>query len=196
MVHGKNHRKGFEVEGGVETVIAGIDVGLKRCHIAVIKKDKVIYLGELRLDFPIKFAGIDAPLTLPQEGFFRECERELHKIGIRIIPPIFLKRIHEIGAKIADELRRKDAEVFEVYPYATRWILGMRWSKRRKEGRSKILEALRSYIEFPPTDDHNEIDAIVSALTVKMFLEGKGEIICGRDGCILIPHRSLLSQSS
>ncbi len=196
MVYGENHRKGFEVEGGVETVIAGIDVGVKKCHMALIEGDRVVYLGELRLDFPIKFAGIDSPLTMPQEGFFRECERKLHKMGIRVIPPIFLKKVHEIGVKIAEELKSRDVNVLEVYPYATRWILGMRWSKRRKEGRSKILESLKNYVEFPPTDDHNEIDAIVSALTVKMFLEGKGEIICGRDGCIIIPRRSHLSRFS
>ncbi|WP_457548842.1 DUF429 domain-containing protein [Archaeoglobus sp.] len=152
-------------------------------------------MGELRLDFPIEFAGIDSPLTMPQEGFLRECVKKLHKMGIRVIPPTFLKKIHEIGARIAEELKSRD-DVFEVYPYATRWILGMKWSKKRKEGRSKILEALRSYIEFPPTEDHNEIDTIVSALTVKMFLEGKGEKICGRDGCIIIPRKSPLSQFS
>jgi len=176
-------------------VIAGIDVGKRKCHMAVIVGRDVTYLGELRFDFPLKFVGIDAPLSMPKDGYFRECERELHKLGIRVIPPIFLKDIHEISLEIARSLRERSVEIFEVYPYATRWILGMRWSKRSREGRLKILKELRNYLELPYTEDHNEIDAILSALTVKMYLEGKGEMICGKDGCIVIPRRNLQSQS-
>jgi len=168
-------------------VIAGIDVGKRVCHMAVIEEDEVTYLGELRFDIPIRFVGIDAPLTMPRSGFFRECERKLHKIGIVVIPPVFLREIHKVGVDLMVRFRSMGVEVFEVYPYATRYVLGIRYSKRRREGRMKILEGLCKYLKFPHTDDHNEIDAIISALTVKLYLDGRGEMVCGEDGCIVIP---------
>lgn len=167
-------------------MIAGIDVGVSRCHMAILKGRDVVYLGEVIFDDSIEFVGIDAPLTMPKRGYFRECERELHKMGIRVIPPPFLRKIHEIGKDLARRFNR----VFEVYPYATRFILGIRWSKRKKENRIKIAKELERFVRFPMTTDHNEIDAIISALTVKFYLEGRGEMVCGEDGCIIIPTRS------
>ncbi len=151
-------------------MIAGVDVGKESC-MAVIEGSKVIYLGKVRFDLPVKYVGIDAPLEMPERGF-RECERRLLKMGIRVIPPRFLKDIHEIGVGIAEEFGRRGVKVYEVYPYATRYVLGWRWSKRRKEGRRKIIEGLREFLECPDTDDHNEIDAMISALTVKLYLDG------------------------
>ncbi len=168
-------------------MIAGIDVGKRKSYMAVIEGEEVTYIGEPRFDIPLKFVGIDAPLTMPKSGFFRECERKLQKIGIVVIPPIFLRDIHEIGVRFMERFRSMGVEVFEVYPYATRYILGMRYSKKKREGRLKILEGLSKYLKFPYTEDHNEIDAIISALTVKFYLNGKGENICGEDGCITVP---------
>lgn len=151
-------------------MIAGIDVG-KISFMAVVDGSKVVYLGKLRFDLPVRYVGIDAPLEMPERGF-RECERRLLDMGIRVIPPRFLKRIHKIGVRIAEEFRKKGAEVYEVYPYATRYVLGWRWSKRDFEGRRKIVEGLRNFLDCPYTDNHNEIDAMISALTVKLYLEG------------------------
>jgi len=175
-------------------MIAGIDVGKRTCHLAVISDDEVVYVGELRYDIPFDYAGIDAPLSMPKQGCFRECERKLHKMGIRVVPPIFLKEISAIGMTIAEKLKVKGVEVFEVYPYATRVILGFaKFDKRKKSGRVEILKALRKFLTVPELKDHNEIDAVISALTVKLFLDGKGELLCGKDGCILIPHPSVKS---
>ncbi len=166
--------------------VAGIDVGTV-CHVAVIEGRKIVYAGKLEdCDLEFDLAGIDAPLTLPKNGHFRECERILQKMGIRVLPPKFILGMALRGMEIADELRKKGVRVYEVYPYATRVILNIapRANKRKVEGRREILKELRRFVDVPHFNDHNVIDAVISALTVRMFVEGWGEIIGGE---ILIP---------
>jgi predicted nuclease with RNAse H fold len=172
--------------------IAGIDVGVRKSHIAIVEGRKVVYVGDFDEDIDVSFklAGIDAPLSFPAEGHFRECERKLQKMGIRLIPPKFLKRVVARGLEIAEFLRAKGVEVYEVYPYATRRILNIapKANKKKDEERRMILNDLRRYLDVPDLDDHNLIDALISALTVKMMIEGRAKLIDGKDGAILIPQ--------
>ncbi len=169
-------------------MIAGIDVGVRRCHIAIIEDDKVVYTGILEdCNEDFKFAGIDAPLSFPAEGYFRECERKLHKMGIRLLPPKFIEKIALRGMEIAKELRSRNVQVYEVYPFATRVILGIAPKANKKKEIKEIIRDLRRFIDVKDVNDHNIIDAIISALTVKLYIEGHGEIVEGKDGSILIP---------
>lgn len=170
-------------------MIAGIDVG-KKNHVAVIKGRKIVYVGTLEdCDVEFEFAGIDAPLSFPKEGYFRECERKLHRMGIRLLPPKFIERIALKGIEIAERLKRRGVVVYEVYPYATRVLLNIapKVDKKKAEGRLAILSDLRRFIDVEDFEDHNIVDAIISALTVRLHIEGEGEIVEGRDGAILIP---------
>ncbi len=170
----------------------GVDVGLRKDHAAVIKGSRVIYLGDYAdIDVDFKFAGIDAPLSLPVEGAFRDCERLLLKMGIRLFPSgaPFFRKIALKGMEIARELRARGIEVYEVYPYATRVILNLapKAKKRRRDGLKRIIEALSEYVEIEEAS-HDEVDAIIAALTVKMFAEGEGVILKGSDGQIIVPR--------
>ncbi len=167
----------------------GIDVGLKRSIAAVIDK-KLVYLGDYRSIPDVKAAGIDAPLSLPKSGYLRECERKLLKMGIKLFPSgaPFFKKIALRGIEIAEELRSRSIEVFEVYPYATRVILNIapKANKRTKSGCREIEKALSRYIEVKDLN-HDELDAVIAALTVKLYYDGKAELIDCEDGAILIP---------
>lgn len=170
----------------------GVDVGVKKSHAAVISGRKVFYVGELDENFKhkIKAAGIDAPLTFPKKGF-RECERLLLKMGIRLFPPNapFFKIIGLKGVEIAEKLKKRSIEVYEIYPYASRVFLNIapKAKKTLKSGKEEILEKLREFVDVEEVNDHNEIDAIIAALTVEMHYEGKGYLIRGFDGEILVP---------
>ncbi len=170
-------------------MIAGIDVG-RNVRVAVLRGRKVVYVGDLEdcgLDF--EFAGIDAPLSFPESGWFRECERKLQRMGIRMLPPKFIEGVAFRGMEIAEDLRRRGVEVYEVYPYATRCILNIapKANKRTGKGRREILKDLKRFLEFSTLEDHDSIDAAISALTVLLYVEGYGEMVEGRDGKILIP---------
>ena len=172
-------------------MFCGIDVGIKRCSAAIIN-DELTFVGNYEdIDFSkVKAAGIDAPLSLPNQGSLRECERILLKMGIRLFPSgaLFFRKIVERGIEIAKELRSRGIKVFEVYPYATRVILNIapREKKNRKDGIKKIVSDLSRYIEVPELN-HDEVDAVIAALTVKLYFNKKAIILEGSDGSILIP---------
>ncbi len=176
-------------------MFCGIDVGLKKCAVAIID-DSLVFVGDYgEADFSkVKAAGVDAPLSFPKAGPFRECERLLLKMGIRLFPSgaPFFRKIALRGIEIAEELRKKGVEVFEVYPYATRVILDIApgEKKQKKEGLEKIREALSKFIEIPELN-HDEVDAVIAALTVKLYYEGKGVVLKGSDGSILVPKGEL-----
>ncbi len=172
-------------------MFCGIDVGIKKCAAAVIDNELIFVGSYEEVDFSnVKAAGIDAPLSFPSKGSLRECERLLLKMGIRLFPSgaPFFKKIALKGMEIAEELKKMGIEVFEVYPYATRVILGIapREKKQRREGLKKISQDLSNYISIPELS-HDEVDAVIAALTVKLYYEGKAMLLKGRDGAILVP---------
>jgi len=179
--------------------VAGIDVGLKSCKLAVIEEE-LLYIGEYDIEklVGVIAAGIDAPLSLPKTGMLRECERKLLKLGIKLFPSgaPFFKPIALKGMEIACELRRNGIRVFEVYPYATRVLMGIapEARKRTKDGLFEITREVGKVLEVP-TLTHDELDAVISALTVREYLLGRGFVLGGEDGEIILPKRKeLISQ--
>jgi len=177
-------------------LIAGIDVGLKKSHVAVLEGRKLIYVGDfenfIKEGLNVIAAGIDAPLSFPSTGNLRECEKELVGMGIRLFPSgaNFFRKITERGIEIARMLTNSGIKVFEVYPYATRFTLNIapKAKKSREEGRIQLISGLRNYvIGINENLTHDEIDAVLSALTVVLFYEGKAKLVSGKDGSILIP---------
>jgi len=176
----------------------GIDVGLKESHAAIIEKGELLSLfrfenvkdADERL-YRCYAAGIDAPLSFPAKGNLRECEKELIRMGIRLFPSgaEFFRKVAEKGMEIASFLESRNLEVFEVYPYATRFVLdiGKGVKKQKKSGREKIISDLNKYIKIEENLNHNEIDAVISALTVSLYYKGFGRILEGADGSLLIP---------
>ncbi len=180
-----------------EKLIAGIDVGLKVSTICIMKDYSILSLSKIdSFDIPheIGYAGIDAPLSLPHSGNFRECERKIQRAGIPLLPPVsgFMKTLTQKGIEMKNYLESKGIAVFEVYPYATRVILGIgkNVKKTTMAGRKVIMDSLSRFLHNPHVDipSHDELDAILSALTVELFMEGKGEEIEGKDGKIIVPR--------
>jgi predicted nuclease with RNAse H fold len=172
-------------------IFAGIDVG-KKCKMAIIDEKKLIYAGDYEIEnISNAFAaGIDAPLTLPQNGMFRECERKLLKLGIRLFPSgaPFFRKTAILGMEIAENLRKMGLKVYEVYPYASRVLLNIapKAKKRKREGLQEIILSLSRYIETPELS-HDEVDAVISALTVREFVLGRGSSVEG-EGEIILPR--------
>lgn len=171
-------------------LFCGIDVG-KRCSAAVLGEN-LVYVGELEEAMKFKFvaAGIDAPLTFSTK--LRDCDRELLKMGIKLFPPGWrgMQVITKKGMTIAEELRRSGIEVYEVYPYATRKILSIAPNAKKStaEGRRDIIRDINRFISLPEEIElnHHELDAIIAALTVKFFKEGRGRVV-GKECSIVIP---------
>lgn len=151
-------------------------------------------------NFSYKIIGIDAPLSLPEHGTMRECERRLRKHGIPCYPSgaQWVSRWVDKGIELKKWAQAElDARVIEVYPYAARKILniGIDEKKKSKEGRKVIQDALSGFIAGLDeiTGDRllfdDELDAILSAYVA--YCEGNGIAfkIDGEDGVIYVPMK-------
>ncbi len=165
--------------------VCGIDVGIRKSVMAALEGNRLVYLGDPRGKCAI--CGVDAPLTRGSEPF-RDCDREILRMSIRLYPVSmgFMKELHHSALRIVHG--GICAYVFEVYPHATRKLLGFGYSKRDASGRRRIEEALKQFVNLGSYRNLNadQLDAITSALTVMLFLEGKARCV-GRECRILLP---------
>ncbi len=150
--------------------------------------------------FQARIIAMDAPLSRPEHGTMRECEKRLRKRGIACFPSgadwvtDWVDKAIGLKAWAEEEL---GAGMIEVYPYAARWALDMGTDvkKKTKEGRHVIQEGLLKLImgvgEFTGdkllSDD--ELDAILSAYTAYLEEKGDAERVDGIDGAIFLPLR-------
>ncbi|MBI4020247.1 MAG: DUF429 domain-containing protein [Candidatus Aenigmarchaeota archaeon] len=96
---------------------------------------------------------IDAPLSFPEEGHFRDGDVQLRKLGYNPLSPTFpgMQPLVRRAMMLVNVLRKK-YHVVEVFPHATESILGVERNK---------------------TADKDRYDALLCALTGKYYLEGK-----------------------
>jgi hypothetical protein len=141
--------------------------------------------------------AIDAPLSLPKgrnslkrksKIHFRECDRELWKLGIKFFPITLgpMRKLTERGIKLKKILEKK-YKVIEVYPGATQDILKI---PRKQKGLKKLKRGLEGLgikiLKKSPNGD--ELDAITSAFTGFLYLKGKYIAIGDeKEGQIILP---------
>ncbi len=167
-----------------------------------VSDDKKIrdYLTGLSENSGSRIIGIDAPLSRPEHGTMRECERRLRKHGIPCYPSgaQWVSRWVDKGIELKNWAEAElDARVIEVYPYAARRVLniGIEEKKKSKKGRKVIQNALSGFIAGLDeiTGDglllDDELDAILSAYVA--YCEGNGiaSKIDGGDGVIYVPMK-------
>jgi hypothetical protein len=148
--------------------------------------------------------AIDAPLSLPpgrksiedKNGeHFRLCDRELLKRGIRFFPITLgpMRSLTVRGIKLKKILQKKGYTVIEIYPGAAQDI----WRIPRKQ---KGLPKLRRGLEKLGLKGLNnkmngdELDAVTGALTGKLFLQNKAEVLGNfKQGAIVVPKKLISS---
>lgn len=119
--------------------------------------------------------AIDAPLTFRQG--YREADKELIRMGIRVFPPNFISEL----VFRAMRLKVRLGNVIEVFPGAFYKILNI-----GEEDLEKFVIFLNR-----PRNKH-ETDAVVCALTAAMALEGKTRAVGAKGEKIIIPKEGEL----
>lgn len=150
--------------------------------------------------------AIDAPLSLPrgrktlerrENLHFRECDRELFKLGIKFFPITLgpMRKLTERGIKLRKVLENKGYNVIEVYPGATQDILKI---PRKSVSAKRLLKGLEKLgikiYKKEPT--HDELDAITAAYTGYLHLNGKSIAVGNpKEGVIILPSPNLKKYS-
>ncbi len=154
------------------------------CRVGHFRGDEELL--ELVLALKPSIVAIDAPLTLPAEGYMRPCDEALARLGLKPLPPMLrgMKTITLRGTRLREALEKSGYVVIEVYPGGAQDILRI---ARKKKG----LEALRRGIErlgvrLPGRGlDGDELDAATAAYTAYAYAHGRFFEVSG-PGCRIV----------
>ncbi len=192
--------------GRKQLVVVGVDLagsarrptgicvlhGMKAETYVVFGDDEVVqWISQARPDL----VPIDAPLTLPDGrktiqdrsgGHFRDCDRELKRLGIRFFPVTLgpMRMLTERGMALKAKIEAMGYRAVECYPGAAQDLWGI---PRQHKDRAGLLAGLRDLgmkgLRGGLTGD--ELDAATAALVGRWFLLGKGEMIGGDQGIVI-----------
>lgn len=168
----------------------------RTAHVMVVHTDTEI-LARIKALRGKKFIGIDAPLSLPhgrknlerKSGVhFRRCDIALRERGIRFFPITLgpMRMLTKRGIALKRKILRMErhARVFEVYPGATYDSFHI-----QRKDRKAIMHWAKKYVRLISRDySQDELDAVAAAITIKLYLKGKGMALGdGNEGQIIIP---------
>ena len=181
--------------------VVGLDLAGKETRptgVAVLTPDSLTCLTLLSDEEIVDFvassapdlAAIDAPLSRPSSGWLRDSDRELIRMGLRVLPPLLgpMRSLTERGIRLAAGLRALGVRVVEVHPGSTAKVLGV---PRTTAG---VLEALKrvgipARLSAGRIGTIHEVDAALAALTGALLLMGRAEVVGGPGG-IVLPKRA------
>jgi uncharacterized protein YprB with RNaseH-like and TPR domain/predicted nuclease with RNAse H fold len=151
--------------------------------------------------------SIDSPLSIPngrhctsdrcwcrpKYGIARHCERELWRRGVRVYPCLLpsMQKLTMRGIRLAKEFRSRGIQVIESYPGAAQDILRI---PRKKTSLQELLEGIRDLglkgDFLGARTNHDEMDAITSALVGYFFLAGSYEAVgIPEEDYLIIPKK-------
>jgi uncharacterized protein len=175
--------------------------GPRTARVSVLHSDDEI-LSTVQAATP-RLTLIDAPLSLPRGRrtiddrsgpHFRECDRELRRLGIRFFPLTLgpMRVLTERGMRLAAELRVRGYRVEEGYPGGAQDLLGI---PRKQAGTEPLQAALRKLGLGGDLGrrllTHDELDAVTLAWVARQFLEGKARSIGDpSEGIMVLPGRT------
>ena len=143
----------------------------------------------IALRFRPSIIGIDAPLSFPRVGGLRDCDRKLISMKIRVLPPILggMRMLTRRAVRLKEKFEAEGFKVIECFPGAARKILELPGKTEPKEVAVKALRKLGLKIGEARLSNH-ELDAVLVALTARLYLEGLAEPVGGEaEGQIVIP---------
>jgi len=176
-----------------------LDMGLHAKTKLLYKDEEIV--NEILAVKPT-IVSIDAPLALPRgrcclkddcqcrkAGHLRECDKVLLKLKIKFFPLTLgpMRKLTLRGINLTKILSQKGFKVIESFPNSIKIILGF---PGKKEGLEKLRKALIDYgikgdINKKNITEH-ELDAILSALVGKLYLEGKAVEIGDPDEALMV----------
>ena len=142
-----------------------------------------------------KIIAIDAPLSLPKGRksidernniHFRECDKELLKMGIKFFPITLgpMRMLTKRGIRLKKKFEKK-YKVIEVYPGGAQDILKI---PRKQKGLDKLRDGLKKLGISGLNKEMNgdELDAVTAAYVGKLYLDKKYLALGNKEEGLLI----------
>ncbi len=167
--------------------LAGVDLSITRPSAVAILSGGIKIL---RVEYEelatrlskMEVVAVDAPLTLPKGGAFRDFEREILRRGFRLLP-LNMKSMRELalrGSELRKALEREGVIVLETHPTTVRRILGL---SRKDLVQLMVRMGYHGERLLSPDD----VDALTCLLISILYVEGKVEIVRGEEGSMVLP---------
>jgi len=136
--------------------------------------------------------AIDAPLSLPKGKSMRKADRDMHRMGYPVLPPLFpaMKKLTLRAATIAQHIQKLGFQVIEIHPASTRKALQMPAKDWAAIQAILVQVGLKGDLINRALTPH-ELDATTAALTAHLHLKGKTQLVGDtKEGYIVVPQRS------
>jgi len=130
----------------------------------------------------VDVVAVDAPLSLPREGAFRDFERELLGRGFRLLPLNMrsMRKLAELGERFRVMLSARGVTVLETHPATVRRVMGV-------SGMELVsLMSKYGYCSGPPKSD-DEVDALTCLSVAVLYVRGEVEVVRGEEGSMILP---------
>ncbi len=128
--------------------------------------------------------AIDAPLTF--SGINRKCDEELQKYGTLPVTLRGMEILAKRGSRLAEELRKENFKLIEIFATGTAKILGLYDSLERNMQKNLLNSGILGDTEKRLLS-RDELDSIFAAITGYLYLNNSAESVGDENGRIIIP---------
>jgi len=135
--------------------------------------------------------AIDAPLNLPKGKSMRKADKDMHKMGYPVLPPLFpaMKKLTLRAIAVARHIQNLGFTVIEIHPLSTRKALQMPTKDWAAVQTILVQIGLEGDLRKRSLTPH-ELDAVTAALTAHLHLEAKTQLIGNaKEGYIVVPQK-------
>ncbi|MEM0018058.1 MAG: DUF429 domain-containing protein [Candidatus Korarchaeum sp.] len=166
--------------------IAGVDLSVvRKSSIAFI--DRCVKFERISSDqlaeflSPFEIVVIDAPLSKPRSGAFRDFERVLIARGFKLLPLSLssMVRLADLGCELREALEGLGVAVYETHPRTARIIMGI--------GEAELVEAMSKYSFCSNPKSKDDVDALTCLAVGLLHVRGLTEVVEGSGGKFLLP---------
>jgi len=126
--------------------------------------------------------AIDAPLNLPEKGYFREVDKVMVSLGFKVLPPRF-KGMEVLVRRAVRLTKRFDGWVIETHPASVARILCI---KRGVDDVKNIFVKMGLPLKIFSASRH-VVDALLALISAICFLSGRHLVVSLEDGVIVLP---------
>ena len=187
-------------------IYIGVDLTIltsRPSTLAIVYEEEVIFLEAKTLVELVnkitvlepEVVAIDAPLQLPNERPFRDCDIKLKKMGLKPLPPIWrgMRKLTLTAIKIKKLLTDIGVKVIETFPSGSFGYKKIKPPKKLSDIAFYFGNLIRNYrlkVVNKVKLSRDILDSLICVLAAEFYGEGmhdKLEVVQGGDCVVVLP---------